>query len=70
MLQRHLTLLEIKLRTVHTPTNTAESRVQNMPCAAETAFLGTKQQSHQMTKHFSEMHGFYSRRKHNIREGA
>lgn len=55
MLQRHLILLEVKLRTVHTPTDTTQSHVQKRPYASETAFLATEQWSHQMTKQFSEM---------------
>lgn len=69
MLQRYLTQLEVKVRTVQTPTNTTQPHVQNRLCAAETAFLATKEQSHQRTKHSSEMHGFYSMRQQNTRQG-
>lgn len=67
MFQRHL--LEVRLATVHRPTNTAQSHVQKRPYTAETTFLAVKQ-SHQMANHFSEMHGLYVMRQDNIREGA
>lgn len=43
VLQRHLTLIELRLRTVHTPTSTTQSCVQERPSTTESAFLATKQ---------------------------